>query len=73
VHILHDIPICEEAASECLPYARTDPKIEQISQAAFLKSRDWLLKCVSLESADFQMFPSYIDLKLNIFFSMAKF
>ena len=44
VQILHNIIICEETASECLPYARTVPKIVQIP--AFLFSRDWLLKCV---------------------------
>jgi hypothetical protein len=36
------------------------PNIVQIS--AFLISKDWLLKCVGLESADFQMSPSGIGL-----------
>jgi hypothetical protein len=53
VQILHDIIICEETASECLPYASTAPNIIQIS--AFLITKDRLLKCVGLRSADFQM------------------
>ena len=51
--MLHDIIICEETASECLPYASTAPKIVQIP--AFLFARDGLLKCVGLDVADFQM------------------
>jgi len=71
VQILHDIIICEETASECLPYASTAPNIMQIS--AFLISKDWLLKCVGLESADFQMPPSDIGLNLNILLANLKF
>jgi hypothetical protein len=37
-------------------YASKAPKIMQLP--AFLNSRDELLKCVSLESADFQLSPS---------------
>jgi hypothetical protein len=51
VQILHDIIICEETASECLPYASTAPNIVQIS--AFLITKDrlssfemcWFEKC----------------------------
>jgi hypothetical protein len=71
VQILHDIIICEGAASECLPYASTAPNIMQIS--AFLISKNWLLKCVGLESADFQMPPSDIGLNLNILLANIKF
>ena len=71
MQILHDIIICEETASECLPYASTAPNIMQIS--AFLISKDWLLKCVGLESADFQMPPSDIGLNLNILLANLKF
>ena len=66
VQILHDIIICGETDSECFSYAITAPKIVQNS--AFLNSRDWLLKCVNLEKADFEMTPSVIGQKLNIFF-----
>jgi hypothetical protein len=69
--ILHDFIIFEETASECLPYASTAPNIMQIS--AFLISKDWLLKCVGLESADFQMPPSDIGLNLNILLANLKF
>jgi len=58
VQILHKFIICKENASECLPYACTAHKIVQIP--AFLFSRDGLLKCVDLDSADFQMSPSEI-------------
>jgi hypothetical protein len=58
VQTLQDIIICVETASECLPYASTAPNIVQIS--AFLMTKDRLLKCVGLESADFQMPPSDI-------------
>jgi hypothetical protein len=71
VHILHDIIIFEVTASEFLPYASTAPNIMQIS--AFLISKDWLLKCVGLESADFQMPPSDIGLNLNILLANSKF
>ena len=71
LQILHDIIICEETASECLPYASTAPNIMQIS--AFLISKNWLLKCVGLESADFQMPPSDIGLNLNILLANIKF
>jgi hypothetical protein len=57
--MLHDIIICEETASEFLPYASTAPNIIQIS--AFLITKDWLLKCVGLKSAYFQMPPSDIE------------
>jgi hypothetical protein len=56
--------ICEETPSECFPYASTALNIVQIS--AFLISKDGLLKCVGLESADFQMPPSNIGLNLTI-------
>jgi hypothetical protein len=58
VQILHDIINCEEAASECLPYASTVPNMVQIH--VFLNSKDWHWKCVCLkfESAEF----------LNIYF-----
>ena len=56
--ILQNFIICEENASECLPYTCTALKIVQIP--AFLFSRDGLLKCVDLDSADFQMSPSDI-------------
>ena len=56
--ILQNFIICEENASECLPYASTAPKIVQIP--AFLFARDRLLKCVGLDIADFQM--SYSDI-----------
>jgi hypothetical protein len=59
VKILHDIIICEETASECLPYASIAPNIMQIS--AFLITKDRLLKCVGMKSADFQMPPSDIE------------
>jgi hypothetical protein len=65
VQILHDIIICEETASECLPYASTAPNIVQIS--AFMISKDRLLKCVGLERADFQVPPSNIDKNLIAF------
>jgi hypothetical protein len=58
VQILHKFIICKENASEFLPYARTAHKIVQIP--AFLFARDGLLKCVSLDIADFQMSYSYI-------------
>jgi hypothetical protein len=58
VQILHDIIICEETAPEHLLYVSTAPKIVQTY--AFLHARYWLLKCLNLESADFQMSPSDI-------------
>jgi hypothetical protein len=58
VQILHDFILCEETA-ECLPYASTAPNIVQIS--AFLITKDRLLKCIGLKSADFQMPPSDIE------------
>ena len=67
VQILHDIIICKDNASECLLYVRTAPQIVQIP--AFLFSRDALLKCDSLDSADFQMFRSDIGIKLNYMLS----
>jgi hypothetical protein len=54
-----DIIICEETSSECLSYASTAPNIVQIS--AFLITKDRLLKCVGLKSADFQVPPSDIE------------
>jgi hypothetical protein len=71
VQILHDIMICEEIASECISYASTAPNIMQIS--TFLISKDGLLKCVGLESADFQMPPSDIGLNLKILLANLKF
>jgi hypothetical protein len=71
VQIRHDIIICEETASECLPYVYTAPKIVQIS--AFLNSRDWLLKCAGFESADFQMSPSDICVISISFLSIVNF
>jgi hypothetical protein len=68
VQKLHNFIICEETASEFLPYSIAATKIVQIS--AFLNSRDELLRCVgfdSFESADFQMSPSDIGLNPNIF------
>jgi hypothetical protein len=55
-----------------LPYVCIAPNIVQIF--AFLNSRDWLLKCASFESADFQMSlsPSDISSNLNIFFVYCK-
>jgi hypothetical protein len=44
VKILHDIIICEETASEYLPYASTAAKIMQ--NPAFQNPKDWLSKCV---------------------------
>ena len=53
--MLHDIMMCEETASERLPYARSVPNIVQIS--AFLNSKDGLLKCVRLRVLSFQVYP----------------
>ncbi len=49
----------------------TAPSIMHIS--AFLVSKDWLLKCVGLESADFHMPPSDIGFNLNILLANLKF
>jgi hypothetical protein len=72
VQILYDIVICEESASECLSYARTAPNIVQIS--AFLVSKDGL-SSLNFENhaADFQMSPSDIEIKFNIFLANLKF
>jgi hypothetical protein len=75
VQILHDsdIIICEEPASEFLPYVCTAPNIEQISAFLISRDSDGLSKCASFESADFQMSPSDICLNLNIILSIVKF
>jgi hypothetical protein len=68
LHKSYDVMLCEENASECLPYARDEPKTVQVR--TLLESRKGLLKCVSLgcHFADhwiFKMSFFYIGLKLD--------
>jgi hypothetical protein len=72
--MLHDIIICEETASECLPYDRrcsycaqhrADFCIPEFQRLAF--EMCWF------ESANFEMSPPDIEIKLIILFANLKF
>jgi hypothetical protein len=75
--IQDDIIICEETAAECLPYASTSPNspniMHRLPKFCIPKFQRLAFEMCSFESADFQMSPSDIAIKLKIILSNLKF